>query len=111
MKLWLTFCLLALLWAGSAHAQTDTLDEKTNTLRGTVTAAATGQPVAHARVKVVNTKLGAITTAEGTYRIERLPIGHYSVRVTSSEYASQTQEIVVGTAHQAVLDFVLQDQR
>ena len=111
MKLSLAALTLSLFWAASAQAQRDTLADRSNTLRGTVTAAATGQPVTHARVKVINTKLGAITTANGSYRIEHVPIGHYSVSVTSSEYAAQTQEIVIGTAHQAVLDFVLQDQR
>ena len=111
MKLSLAIVLLILAWVASARAQTDTLREKTNTLRGTVTAGSTGQPVAHARVKILTTKLGAITKEDGTYRVEHVPIGHYSVTVTSTEFAAQTQEIVVGTAHQAVLDFVLQDLR
>src|SRR5579883_1719939 len=110
MKCLLVVCLITLA-SSQAHSQADSLARKTSTLRGTVTAASTGLPIIGARVKVLTTKLGGITNSTGEYRIQNMAVGHYSVTVTSNEFASQTQEVVVTSAHQAVLDFSLQERR
>jgi uncharacterized protein (TIGR02231 family) len=47
--------------------------EATGTLTGRVTDARTGRPLAFANVVIVGTKLGAMTTNEGRYRIADVP--------------------------------------
>src|ERR1700733_10203044 len=97
--------------SSSAIAQTDSSLQKTSLLRGTVTVTGSGLPVIGARIKVMGTKLGAISSATGEYRIKAIPVGHYVVRITSQGYTEQTNEILVESAHQAVLDFALQEWR
>jgi hypothetical protein len=80
-----------LLACGHAGAQT------TGTLLGVVTDQG-GAVVPSSTVKVTNTETGftktTTTTAEGTYLIPLLPIGHYSISVTANGFKSFTQSNV-----------------
>jgi hypothetical protein len=111
VKYHLLFALTVLCTSFSARAQTDSVSHHTSTLRGSIKIAPSGEAAIGVRVKVLATKLGAVTNANGEYRIEHIPVGHYQVSVFSSDYEPQTQEVVVSSAHQAILDFELRERR
>lgn len=79
-------------FASSAAAGT------TGKLRGTVTDAKSGEPVAAATVVVVGQKLGAYTDARGQYSILNIPAGTYVVTVSRLGFASVTTSGVVVSA-------------
>lgn len=60
------------------------------TLSGAVTDVSTGQPLAGASVAVLGVNLSATTNGAGTYRIDGLPIGLYTLRFSAVGYASET---------------------
>jgi hypothetical protein len=86
---------------GTPHGTAGFAYTKTGSITGTVTDAATGQPVAGARVSVP--RLSATTASNGSYTISGLPAGSY--RVTVSDYGYQTQASTValtGSPHASV---------
>ena len=99
--LWLFFGISSVGYAQS--------DSHTGTIRGTIRSAQSKQAVAHAKIVIQDTKLGAYSNANGEYRIDRVPVGHYILIVTSIGFSSATQEVVVSTAHQSVLEFNLNE--
>ncbi len=89
---------------------------QTGSIRGTVTASATGEPVPGARVQVVATTTrrfaGAgrgfvATRGDGTYTLTDVPAGQVSVRVANIGYLSQTATLEVPAGQTVVLDFQL----
>ncbi len=91
-------------------AQPDSVLLHEETLRGTVLTAESHLPIAHARVSIVGTKLGAITSVSGDFRIPNVHVGHYIIHVTANGYSPASQEVVVSSAHQSVLDFQLRER-
>lgn len=79
--------MIILLASQALHAQ-----DAGGEVRGKVTSQETGQPVVRATVKLVDTKLGAISDLNGTYSIRKVPAGRYTVRVSYLGY--KTQDIV-----------------
>lgn len=65
----------------------------TGTLRGTVLDGSTGDPIVHATVQLIGTKLGALTNTHGTYSVKNIPPGTYSVKIS---YVGYTVRTVVG---------------
>lgn len=103
--------IVALLVATKdAIAQSDMDSLRGETLRGTVLAAGSHLPISRARVAIEGTKLGAIASEEGQFRIANVHVGHYIVRASSGGYSPASQEIIVSSAHQAVLDFELKER-
>ncbi len=82
----------------------------TQTVKGTIVNVQTRQPIAGVSVAVVGTKLGAISKADGTYRIANVTVGRHTLRLTSVGYEPATAEIVVTSGRQAVMDFELQER-
>jgi hypothetical protein len=76
---------------GTPHGVSGFTFTKTGSITGTVTDAATGQPVAGARVSVPRLKLA--TGSNGSYSLAGLPPGSY--RVTVSDYGYQTLAVTV----------------
>jgi hypothetical protein len=107
VRMGLTLLLLCALSDLASAQATDSTH--VGTVRGTVRSAQTLKPIAHAKIVLQETKLGAFTSKNGEYRIERVPVGHYIVVASASELASASQEIIVGSAHQGVLDFNLDE--
>jgi hypothetical protein len=107
----LTLLLLVVLsLTGEAAAQTDSLQSRSETIRGKVVSVQSHLPIPRARVAIEGTKLGAIASEEGEYRIAKVPVGHYTLRASSTGYTQATQEVVVRSAHQVVLDFELAEK-
>ena len=97
------FVAPAVLAPGASNAQQPARTR--GELRGTVVAATSGQPVASASVAVRpaaagDTALagGATAHADGTFRVERLRPGRYSVRVRALGYAPLVRIVTVTDA-------------
>ena len=80
-------------------------------IRGTVTNAETGEPLAGANINVVDTQFGAASDEDGNYLIIGVPLGVKSVRATFIGYQSVTiSNIRVAADFSSVVDFVLSSE-
>lgn len=96
-----TLALTAILPLSPLAAQ-----DATGTVRGQVTIAASGTPLASAQVVIVGTKTGAMTNASGSYTIIGVRLGQQTVRARALGY--QPVDVVVNvTAEGARADFAL----
>ncbi|NUO80398.1 TonB-dependent receptor [candidate division KSB1 bacterium] len=82
-----TFALLFLSIAIAAHAQ--------GTLRGVVTDSLDNSPLVGANVYLMGTALGSATNLEGVYRIERIPAGKYTLRISYIGYVTRDVAVEV----------------
>lgn len=90
---------------GSVFAQ------KTGRLIGKVTDANTNEPLVGATVKVVGAYFGAATSVDGSYVIENLPAGDYTIRFTYIGYGEQEHTGITIKAGQTTrLDVKLEDR-
>lgn len=110
MRLLLIPLFLALL-AFSVAAQDGDTQVRSGTIRGIVRNQVTGQPVIGARVAVQGTTLGARTTADGSFRIERVPVGHRRIVISAHGYSTSSVEVLVSSARQSVVDIHLEEYR
>jgi TonB-linked SusC/RagA family outer membrane protein len=78
------------------------------TLVGSVTAGRTGEPLAGATVQVEGTRLGAVTSASGSYRIPNVPPGSYTVSARLLGYARRAQSITVADTSTVRTNFALE---
>src|ERR1051325_5308161 len=85
--------LAAVLGLLATLALPSLLAAQTRTVRGSVIDSATGQPVQSVSVVVVGTRLGALTTGDGSYIIRGVPAGPQTVRVARIGYVPQTRAI------------------
>lgn len=90
--------------------QDDSTSQRTSVLRGTILEERLQQPIPKARITVKNTKFGAIASETGEYRIERIPVGRYIITVSANGYTTASQEVIVSSARQSVLDFQLREK-
>lgn len=88
------------LWPAAALAQQ-------GTIVGQVTDQATKGPVGSVQVTIEGTKRGALTDAEGRYRIGAVAPGTYSIRAQRIGYAAATQSVTVTADGSATADFAL----
>lgn len=91
---------LVLAVAAPIHAQ------QAAAIRGRVTDAATGQPLAEAQVVVLGRTVTAVTGADGAYQLNGLPAEALELRVRRVGFAPQVRR-VVATGAGAVADFRL----
>ncbi len=66
-----------------------------NTISGTVTDATTGDALPGANVVVEGTNMGAAATADGSYSINNVPSGSYTVTASVIGYANGSQSVNV----------------
>ncbi len=92
--------LTALAVAAPVHAQSPA-----GTIRGTVTNAATGAPVAAAQVYVASNRAGGMTRADGGYTIVGVPAGRQVVRVRALGFAPLEKVVTLGAGETATADF------
>ena len=109
MRTRLTRRLRGALWAALLLAVPGTLAaQDTGAISGTVTGPE-GEPVSGARVVVVGTSLGGLTSAEGVYMIRAVPAGAHVLRVTHLGYGERTvQDVRVAAGRTAEADITLE---
>ncbi|MDP4237820.1 MAG: carboxypeptidase-like regulatory domain-containing protein, partial [Bacteroidota bacterium] len=106
-----TLVLVAIIiLAGRVAAQSDADSIRTGIVRGTIYDAGSHLTIPRVRVTIEGTKLGAISSVDGQYRIVGVPVGHYIIRASAIGYSPSSQEVVVSSAHQSVLDFELKEK-
>lgn len=98
----LSACALATL----AFARPAAAQGETGTVRGRITSASSGAPVAAAQVFVAGSKAGTLSSADGNYTITGAPLGDQTVRVRALGY-KPTEHAVVIAAAGARADFAL----
>ncbi|MEM6644539.1 MAG: carboxypeptidase-like regulatory domain-containing protein, partial [Bacteroidota bacterium] len=101
----IVFAPLSLLFVLFANAQ-----ELTQTVKGQITDDQSGQVIIGATVLIANTSppQGAITDAEGFYRIEEVPIGRQTIQVSYLGYESALfPGVLVGSGKEVILNVEL----
>jgi TonB-dependent SusC/RagA subfamily outer membrane receptor len=88
-----TTALLVILALVAARAGA----QQTNPVRGRVTDAQTGAPIASAQVSLAGTTLGAATNAEGLFTLSGAPAGPRDLHVRRIGYVPRTTRIVIAT--------------
>ncbi len=87
-KYFLLPLLLAFILPGLVFAQTGAVE-------GTVVDRETGEPLPGANVLIVGTHLGAATTIEGTFSIDRIPVGTHTLEARFLGYRSARMTVDV----------------
>lgn len=101
--------VLAITSVSKLAAQSDSVEVRKGVVRGIVISGQSKQPVPKARITIESTKLGAIASVNGEYRIENVPVGHYLIKAQSLGFSPLVQEVIVTSAHQTVLSFELNE--
>ncbi len=77
-------------------------------LIGRVVDAATQEPLIGANIQIVGTSLGTVSKIDGSFLIDRLPLGTYAVQVTMIGYKPVIQtDLVVSAARPLEVNFAL----
>ncbi len=79
----------------------------TGTVRGKVTDAGTGQPLADAQILVANTRVGALTNARGEYVLTAAPAGTRTITVRRLGYLPASRSVTITEGGTATLDVSL----
>jgi len=79
----------------------------TGAVEGTAVDATTGLPLSGAQVVIVDTQLGALTSAEGRFMVRNVPIGQQTVRVVLMGYRADDQVVTVRAGATVRVDFSL----
>lgn len=82
--------------------------QATGTITGQVLEATSQRPLGGAQVYVADTRLGALTNAQGRYVLTNVPTGEAVVRVTMVGYATAEQPLSVGSGATATANFELE---
>ncbi|MFN7115479.1 MAG: TonB-dependent receptor [Saprospiraceae bacterium] len=99
--------LFALLLTAPLFAQTNL----TQTIRGKVTDADTGQPLASATVQIIENQVGTTTDSLGNYRLINVPVGRYRLQASYVGYQTLTiTEILVESGREVIQNIELSEQ-
>ncbi len=93
----------------SAEPHSGRAEARAGTITGTITAAATQQPIAGAQVAVVG-GAGALTDDRGRYTIRAVSVGRVTLRVRRIGYAPVDKPVDVIDGQTAIVDFALTEQ-
>lgn len=98
---YLAATLISFSLAATAQAQS---------VRGTVTDAASGEPLGFVTVKVRETNTGVVTNDKGEFEIADLPVGRYTIEASSLGYTPVVlQEVLVGSSKDVTLDIAIKE--
>lgn len=90
-KAYLIFLMIGLFfWLNCQNLQAQA------TVRGTITDAETGEPLARVNVFLSGTQLGAATNKAGFYHLDAIPVGGYRLVISIIGYQRKVVNIVVG---------------
>lgn len=79
----------------------------TGAVEGTAVDATTGLPLSGVQVVIVDTQLGALTSAEGHFMVRNVPAGQQTVRVILMGYRAEDQVVTVRAGATVRVDFAL----
>jgi peptide/nickel transport system substrate-binding protein len=96
--------------AGQTVWQNFTLSASVGSVEGHIYDAVTGDPVAGASVKLVDTTKLVLTDDEGYYSLEQLAPGSYTLNVSKSGYLSNETEIDIVAGEATVQDMNLETE-
>jgi Ca-activated chloride channel homolog len=88
-----TFLLSALLISATYYAPLPAADE--GQLQGTVTDAATGEPLPFVQLTIENTSYSDLTDLDGKFTMRHLPVGTYKVAFHLQGYATHSEKVVI----------------
>lgn len=107
MKKVLSIFILLVLIISTAHAQ-----PITQTLRGTITAQHVATPLSDASIIVLNTDplIGSYSDEQGNFKLEKVPLGTYSIRISYVGYKELTiPNVVVNAGKETVLTIEMEE--
>jgi len=84
----------------------------TQTIKGIIVDRSTQSPLPGAAVVILNTTplIGSTTDINGKFRIEKVPVGRYDVKISYMGYESgMMRELLVGSGKEVVINFELQE--
>jgi hypothetical protein len=81
----------------------------TTTIRGEIVSNQSRTPIIAATVRLTNTKLGAISTDKGTFRIENVPVGRYQLEVFAIGYEKLVRQVVLTSGKELQLSLELNE--
>lgn len=97
----LTIAVASLMCATAGEAQT---------VRGTVTDAASGEPLGYATIRVIEANTGVWTDDNGEFEITDLPVGRYTIEASSVGYNPVViQEVLVSSNKDVTLDISIKE--
>jgi len=94
--------------AGAAVVERTRAKRVVGTISGRAIDAASGQGIAGVSVMLEGTRIGALTTAGGGFRIPGVPTGTHKVAAIMLGYAAKTQEVTVEDGSTVELMFALE---
>lgn len=101
----LLLTLIITFTISNSHAQ-----NITQTVRGKVVDLQTKQPLVGANVVIIGTQLGAATSSKGEFRIAKVPVGRYTIKIMYIGYKSRViSELLIGSAKEIVLTIELKE--
>ena len=105
---WGGMLVAALVASMSVHSTTLLAQgASVGTIEGTVTDAGTGRPVEGAQVAATAVGIGALTNAQGRYRLQNVPARTLDVRVRMVGYSPMAKSVTVTAGGSATLDFAI----
>lgn len=108
MRRWFRVGLSLLLVAAAILAGESAAHAQTAAIAGRVTDASTGAPLEAVTVQIEGTELGALTTAEGTYRVAGIPPGSVTVVVTVIGYQGAESVFALAAGDVEEVNFLLE---
>jgi hypothetical protein len=93
--------ILSAVVAGTAVAQ------PTGRIEGRVVDAATGEPLVGGQVRIVETALGNVTRGDGSFFIERVPVGVQHIRTEYLGYLEESRETRILPGQTTRMEFAL----
>lgn len=100
-------CASALL-AATASAQPPAATGAGGTVVGRVTDARSSQPVQTATIEVEGTRLGAITDADGRYRVVNVPAGSRTIIARRLGFSAMRRVQTISAGQETTVDFALE---
>jgi len=76
-------------------------------ISGTVTDAATGQPLADVRISVVDAALQSVSDGRGLYRLTGVPVGQVMIQARRIGYRAMDRSVTVPASHPLTVDLAL----
>lgn len=99
---WSALAVAGFILAGPAALSA----QDAGTVRGSVTSAETGEPIAGATILVIGSARGSLTNPDGRYEIN-LPAGTYTIRARSIGHQSVEDRVTVVVGESVTVDFSL----